>query len=306
MKQWGLGQDNRRWLLRVLAGGVALAVAAGCGHRSPADYVSAGDQALRTNRLANAEQDYQAAVKAAPDSARAHLALGQLYLVEHNFAPAERELMHAIRLNPRAPQPHVVLAKLYAAQNQPSQAANQWMAAIALEPSEPSYYEEYAALLMQQNLPAAAEHELRMAVGLAPQDAHLHFALANAMAAQPNQQALAQAEYAEVKRLDPSLLPPAPAPAAAAAPASAPTIASTPPPPAPNPPAAAAAAIRPLNRAFLLSHSSPVYQDMDRSSSVVAQVHRRRYVRVTGISGNWLRIRLRSGQVGFIPTSAVE
>ncbi|HLH77312.1 MAG TPA: hypothetical protein VKV28_10945 [Candidatus Binataceae bacterium] len=303
--QWGQTRESR-WALKALASAVALAAVTGCSHRSPADYVTAGDQALRANQLANAEQDYQAAVKAAPDSARAHLALGQLYLVEHNFTPAERELMHAIRLNPRAAQPHVVLAKLYAAQNQPSQAANQWMAAIALDPAQPSYYEEYAALLMQQNLPAAAEHELRLAVGLAPQDAHLHFALANAMAAQPNQQALAQAEYAEVKRLDPSLLPPAPAPSPA--PASAPTLASAP-PPAPNPPAAsgpAAAPIRQLNKRFLLSHSSPVYQDMDRSSEVVAQVHRRRYVRVTGISGNWLRIRLRDGQVGYIPTSAVE
>jgi hypothetical protein len=35
-------------------------------------------------------------------------------------------------------------------------------------------------------------------------------------------------------------------------------------------------------------------------------VHRRKFVRVTGITGNWFRIQMKNGTVGFIPLSAAE
>ena len=69
---------------------------------------------------------------------------------------------------------------------------------------------------------------------------------------------------------------------------------------------AAAKPLKPLNRRFLLTHNSRVYQNANGTSAVVAQVHRRKYVRVTGISGDWLQVTLRNGTVGFIPASAAE
>jgi hypothetical protein len=65
-------------------------------------------------------------------------------------------------------------------------------------------------------------------------------------------------------------------------------------------------AVRPVNRKFLLTHDSPVYETPQDSATVVAQVHRRKFVRVTGITGNWFRIQMKNGTVGFIPVSAAE
>jgi hypothetical protein len=61
-----------------------------------------------------------------------------------------------------------------------------------------------------------------------------------------------------------------------------------------------------LDRHFLISHDSPVYAGPDSSSAVVGQVRRGRYVHITGLAGNWLRVRLYDGTVGFIPDQAVE
>ncbi|MFZ0887114.1 MAG: hypothetical protein WA005_01560, partial [Candidatus Binataceae bacterium] len=69
-------------------------------------------------------------------------------------------------------------------------------------------------------------------------------------------------------------------------------------PPAPKP------KVKP--RKFLLTQDSPVYENPDSSSRVVAHVHKRGFVHVIGIAGDWLQIRLRSGIVGFIPIKSAE
>ncbi len=61
-----------------------------------------------------------------------------------------------------------------------------------------------------------------------------------------------------------------------------------------------------VDKKFLLTRNSRVYAQPEPTSAVVAQVRRHKFVLVTGISGDWLRIRLRSGTVGFIPASAAE
>jgi uncharacterized protein YgiM (DUF1202 family) len=84
---------------------------------------------------------------------------------------------------------------------------------------------------------------------------------------------------------------PTPAVAATATPAAAPTT---------------AAVLKPIKKRFVLSHSSSVYQQPDKTSAVIAHVRRRTHVNVTGLTGDWLQIRLSSGKVGFIPSSAAE
>ena len=61
-----------------------------------------------------------------------------------------------------------------------------------------------------------------------------------------------------------------------------------------------------LDRRFLLSHDTDVFTDSNSSSAVIAHLRRGRYVRITGLTGNWLRVRLPNGTVGFIPDEAVE
>ena len=85
--------------------------------------------------------------------------------------------------------------------------------------------------------------------------------------------------------------------------AAVPTIAAT------ATPAAAptnAAGIKPVKKRFLLSHSTSVYVQPDKSSAVIAHVNRRTHINITGLTGDWLRVQLSSGKVGFIPSSAAE
>lgn len=69
---------------------------------------------------------------------------------------------------------------------------------------------------------------------------------------------------------------------------------------------ASAAGLKPVKKRFLLSHSSSVYEQPDKTSAVIGYVHRRAHVNVTAVTGDWLRIRLSSTKVGFIPASAAE
>jgi guanyl-specific ribonuclease Sa len=69
---------------------------------------------------------------------------------------------------------------------------------------------------------------------------------------------------------------------------------------------AATAKLKPVKRRFLLSHSSSVYEQPDKTSTVIAHVRHGHYVSVTGVIGGWLQIRLPADKTGYIPSSAAE
>lgn len=274
---------------------LAIAVA-GCSHRSVVDYIEAGDRARQSGQLAQAETDYRDAIKLAPNDGRPHLALGELYAFEKKADAARTEFVVALQQAPKDAATHAAVAGAYADQNQLGPAENQYRAAVALDPANAGYRLALGEILTKAQRTTTAEAELRTAIGLDPKNARMHLALATLLAMQPNRQSDAQTEYAEVKALDPSLMAsaPTPAPAPAAVPAAAPSV------------AAATVNLRVLDKKFLLTHDSPVHQTAGSESPVVAQVHHGRLVHVTGISGDWLRIRLKTGVVGFIPVTAAE
>jgi len=284
----------------VIAVGAMLLLAGGCSHKSAGDYLQAGDQAMQATRLADAENDYQSAIKTAPNDPRPHLALGNLYLFEQKPGPAELEFMKVLELDPKHAPAHAALGNLYASQGQLGLSEAQYRAAVALDSTTANYWLNLGSMLQKEGKYGEAEAGFRTAVGLEPKNAHAHLALANLFNTEPNRQTEAQAEYAQVKALDPSLMPgvataaPTPSGPRSAAPT---VVASVP---------SATAKIRDLNRKFKLTHDSPVYQTPDVSARALAQVHRGKYVRVTGITGNWFRIELRNGTVGFIPVTAAE
>jgi hypothetical protein len=70
--------------------------------------------------------------------------------------------------------------------------------------------------------------------------------------------------------------------------------------------ASAAPSIKSIDKHFLLSRSSPVYQRPDNTSEVIAHVKKRRHIHVIGITGDWLQVKLPGDKVGFIPTRAAE
>jgi tetratricopeptide (TPR) repeat protein len=291
----GLDYHTARYLLALVIAGV---LTVGCNRKSVSDYLTAGDQAMQSTRLADAENDYQQAAKMAPNDARPHLALGNLYLFEHKAAQAQSELMKALELEPSNAKAHAMLAMAYTAQSELGLAEAQGRAAVALDPALAEYRMDLGTTLQNEQKLSAAEAEYRTAVGLEPRNAHSHLALATLLNSEPNRQNEAQTEYAQVRALDPSLL--ATTAGASAVPASASTPAASPTPIAQAPP------IKDTNKRFVLTHDSPVYESTSANARVVAQVHRRKYVHVIGIGGQWLRIQLRNGTIGFIPATAAE
>jgi tetratricopeptide (TPR) repeat protein len=287
---------------------LGLGLAAGCHRESVSDYLRAGDAAMQNTQLPLAEQNYQAAAKAAPDDPRVHVALGNFYDFEQKPALAQSEFTRVLELQPDNAAAHSALGGLYESEEQLGPAEEQYRAAVALKPADPAYRLQLGALLAKVNKPGWAEMELRTAIGLQPKNAQAHLALANLLNATPKGKTEADAEYAEVRALDPHLLaapPPTAIEPATPAPTAAPSTEVTvaPPPPAP---AVKKPKFRALNRKFRLTRNSTVYQTPNSSGGVVGQVHRGNFVHVTGMEGEWFQITLHNGTVGFIPITAAE
>jgi hypothetical protein len=71
-------------------------------------------------------------------------------------------------------------------------------------------------------------------------------------------------------------------------------------------PPASPSKIKATKKRFLLTHSSSVYEKPDKVSPVIGHVRYGTHESVTGVTGDWLQIRLSNGKVGFIPSSAAE
>ena len=279
------------WLL------VIFLLNAGCGHKSVADYLAAGDQAMQSGRLAEAESDYQQAAEIAPSDVQPRLVLADLYILELKAPQAEAESMKALVLDPKNPRTHAALATAYRAQSKFGPAEAQGRAAVALAPTVAEYRLSLGATLQSEQKLGEAEAEYRVAEGLEPRNAHAHLALAMLFNTESNRQSDAQAEFAQVKALDPSLMPPNLQPGNVPSPASTPGQTAT---------KAEAPTMEETDQLFLLTHDSPVYDSTGDNARVIGQVYRRRKVHVTGISANWLRIQLNNGIIGFIPATVAE
>jgi Flp pilus assembly protein TadD len=168
----------------------------GCGHKSVEDYLAAGDQAMQSDRLAEAESDYQQAAQIAPNDARPLLVLADLYIIELKAPQAAAESMKALELDPNNPRTHASLATAYRAQSKFGPAEDQGRAAVALAPTDAGYRLSLGATLQSEQKLGEAEAEYRTAEGLAPRNAHAHLALAMLLNAEPNRQSDAQAEFA--------------------------------------------------------------------------------------------------------------
>jgi len=280
----------------MIVAGAMILIVAGCHHTSPDDLLAEGDADMQATKLADAETAYQQAVKIAPNDPRVHIALGNLYIFEHKPGDAQVEFMKVLEIDPKNAATHVALGNLYNDQSQRGLAENQYRAAVALEPDRDSYHLDLGELLWKEGKTAAAEDQIRTAIGLSPKNAKAHLALANLLATEPDRAAEANAEFDAVRALDAKLMPAPVATTAATAPAETTASAS----------GAAAPQVKPLNKLFLLTKNSPVYQNPDPTSSTVGQVRRKKYVHVTGIAGNYLQIKLKNGTIGFIPVAAAE
>jgi tetratricopeptide (TPR) repeat protein len=268
-----------------------------CHGKSADSYISAGDSAVQAQKFDEAEGDYKQAIDLAPNDPHPHMALGNLYLTEHKPPLAQAEFMRVLELDPKNAPAHIALGNIYNDQAQYPTAESQYRAALALDPSQSEYHADLGAVLAKEGRPADAQTELRTAIGFDPKNAQAHYQLGNLLATMPDHAAEAKAEYDQAHQLDPKLVPPEPV--------TPPTVTAT---EAPSGAPASPAKVKPINppRLFLLTHDSPVYTNPDNTSATVGNVQHKKYVRVIGITKDWLQIRLKNGTVGFIPTSAAQ
>lgn len=64
--------------------------------------------------------------------------------------------------------------------------------------------------------------------------------------------------------------------------------------------------VKPSDKVFQLTQDSAVLQAPNRWGKKLSQVHRGHSVHVTGVSLNYMQIRMKSGLVGFIPATALQ
>ena len=279
----------------IVAFGAIVLTIAGCHHKAAEDFLAEGDADMQATKLSDAETAYQEAVKLAPNDPRTHIALGNLYIFEHKESDAQVEFMKVLELDPKNAATHVALGNLYNEQNQHGLAENQYRAAVALEPDRANYHLDLGEVLRQEGKLTEAEDQIRqrqVGLGVLGTESDCR---ANLLAMEPARAAEANAEFDEVRALDPKLMPAPTTPAVSEAPAGAATTT-----------ASVAPTVKPLNKLFLLTKNSLVYQSPDPTSSTIGQVHRKKYVHVTGIAGDYLQIRMKNGATGFIPVTAAE
>lgn len=64
--------------------------------------------------------------------------------------------------------------------------------------------------------------------------------------------------------------------------------------------------VKPTDQVFMVTGDSPIYERPNRFAGKVGEVVHGKRVKVTGIALNYLRVKLRSGVVGFVPISALQ
>jgi hypothetical protein len=63
---------------------------------------------------------------------------------------------------------------------------------------------------------------------------------------------------------------------------------------------------RPTDKVFVLTHDASVLDKPNRWGKKVAEVHQSHNVHVVGVALNYMKIRMKSGLEGYVPTTALE
>jgi tetratricopeptide (TPR) repeat protein len=104
-----------------------------------------------------------------PDSARAHQALGENYLVLRQMPQAEKEYLEALRLRPDLPGLHLELGQVYANSAQWPKAEAEFRAEAKLQPGNAEAAYRLGGALLQQGNARDALVELKRANELKPE-----------------------------------------------------------------------------------------------------------------------------------------
>jgi tetratricopeptide (TPR) repeat protein len=103
-----------------------------------------------------------------PDSARAHQAMGENYLVLRRLPEAEKEYQRALQLRPATPNLHLELGQVYALSSQWTKAEQEFRAEIKLQPGSAEAAYRLGEALLEQGQVHEARLELERANHLEP------------------------------------------------------------------------------------------------------------------------------------------
>jgi tetratricopeptide (TPR) repeat protein len=117
-------------------------------------HLTRGQNLIAAGRLAEAERELTEAVSLLPQSADAHLSLGQVYELENRHQDAAAELKTSLKLKETAPG-HVWLARVYVSLNRPQAALEQGEAALSINPGD--RYTESLLHQIREHPPKAQE-----------------------------------------------------------------------------------------------------------------------------------------------------
>lgn len=181
-----LVDQYRRDLARVLrANGETAAAEAQLLPLANADDVAALVQLASlyrsVDRLEQADQVLQRALRVAPADAAVHEELAAVARARNDDRTAEAELQRALELDPTRISARIALGQLYAGRlNRPADAAAQFRAVVDNAGADPLVHRQLGEVLLQIGQPAAALESFQQAVKLDPQSHEAQHGLASA------------------------------------------------------------------------------------------------------------------------------
>lgn len=108
-------------------------------------------QAIRQNRMAEAEQQLNSILKVAPNEARAVNLLGTIRGSQRRFDEAETFFVRAVGLDPQLAGAHMNLAYLYMLKGLPEKTISELKEVLRLEPGNQDALNKLAQLLLSEN-----------------------------------------------------------------------------------------------------------------------------------------------------------
>jgi tetratricopeptide (TPR) repeat protein len=150
------------------------------GQANVRQHYERGVELLRADKVENAAEEFQAVLKASPQSAAAYNMLGVCYSRLGRLQAAHHAFEQAVRLDPSSVEARNNLGASYLTVGKPGQAAEQFEQSIRLKPDDSSalFNLGRTRLLMKEAGPSVAV--LSRALKLAPHDAQVSLALAEA------------------------------------------------------------------------------------------------------------------------------
>lgn len=145
--------------------------------RSLEDLLAAGEAAIDSGRLPDAEAAFREAVRSYPESASAQFGLGNVYVRQGRLGEAESAYRAAIAADPTLAAAHMNLGVVYYQQGSLANAAEQYEAALRLRPNDAQTLYLLAAVRIQGSQLAEAESLLVRAKAAQPDLAEVYYGL---------------------------------------------------------------------------------------------------------------------------------